>query len=109
MDDHLLDKKAPKITWMPKFLEQEAQVQNEYLKKLASTMNNAAKLISDERDALVELMVKKEKQLEAMSKQLEMNNKTVQDQVMRMNQQRQFTAEEVSRLNRRIKELESER
>lgn len=89
LDDNILDKKPPKIKWMPEFEKQDMKVQLEYCKKLAATMNHAAKLVSDERDRLVELMVRKEKQLESMAEQLNQNNIMLQDQITKMNEQRQ--------------------
>jgi len=40
LDNHLLDKKSPKIRWLEGFDRKENKVKIEYLKKLASTMNN---------------------------------------------------------------------
>ena len=74
LDNNILDRRPPKITWLEGFEKKEDKVKIQYLKKLASTMNNAARLIQDERDALVQLMVKKEKQLEKMAEQLQQNN-----------------------------------
>lgn len=108
LDDHLLDRRPPKITWLKGFNDREDQVKIEYLKKLASTMNHAAKLISVERDKLVKLMVVKEQQLEKMASQVAANNQMLQSEVTRMNEQKQGFHAEVSRLNKRIKELDSQ-
>lgn len=107
LDNNILDKRPPKIVWMEGFEKKEDKVKIEYLKKLASTMNNAARLIQDERDELARLMALKEAQLEKLSEQLSMNNLMLQDQVTKMNEQRQGYITEVSRLSRKIRELEA--
>lgn len=104
LDDNLLDKKPPKIKWLPEFEKKDLKVQLEYVKKLASTMNNAAKLVSDERDKLVELMILKEKQLEMMSKQLQDNNVLIQNQINKMNEQRQGFIIEMQKLKAKMGE-----
>jgi hypothetical protein len=106
LDDHLLDARAPRVKLLPAFHERSHERQVDYLLKLASTMNHAARLISDERDRLVELMVKKEAQLEKMAAQMRANNEMLQGEVARMNEQRQGYNAEVMRLGKRIKELE---
>lgn len=108
LDNNLLDKKAPKIAWFPEFDSKEDHIKINYLKKLASTMNNAAAIAQNERDALAKLMVLKDKQLEAMASQLRQNNMVVQDQVTKMNEQRQHFGTECARLNKRVKHLESQ-
>ena len=107
LDDRLITKKPPKIVWSKQFREREVQVQLDYMEKLANTMNHAASLIQDERNALNELLTKKEQQLVSMSKQLLANNELVQVEVSRMNKQKQGFHAEVSRLNTRIRELEN--
>ena len=108
LDNNILDKRAPKITWLNGFDIKEDAIKIQYLKKLASTMNNAAKLIQDERDALVQLMVMKEKQLVKMAGQVTQINMVIQDQVTKMNEQRQGFNQEVARQNRTIRELKLE-
>ena len=108
LDDHLLDRKPPKIIWLKGYKDREDKSKVIYLEKLASTMNHAAKLISVERDKLVKLMVVKEKQLEKMTEQVAANNHMLQSEVTRMNKQKQGFHAEISGLNKRIRELESE-
>lgn len=107
LDDHLLDNKAPKLKLMSGFHDKDQTSQVRYLLRLAATMNHAAKLISEERDALVKAMVLKEKQLEKQSQGMERNLAMLQSEVTRMNEQRQGFHAEVRRLNTRIRELES--
>lgn len=107
LDDRLLTRKPPKITWSKQFREQDVQVQRDYLEKLANTMNHAAALIQDERNALNKLLIKKEQQLKSMSVQVAANNAMLQSEVTKMNEQRQGFHAEVSRLSARIRELEN--
>jgi hypothetical protein len=106
LDDNILDRRPPKITWMEGFEKKEDRAKIEYLKKLASTMNNAARLIQDERDALVKLMVKKEAQLAAMQKQMRQNDEVLQKQLISMNAQKQHASDEISRLAKRLRQYE---
>lgn len=108
LDNHLLDRRPPKIQWLDGFDNKEDHIKIKYLKSLASTMNNAAKLAQDERDLLVPLLVKKDEQLGVISRQMAQNNDTIQNQVTRMNEQRQGFNREVSRLNKIIRELKND-
>ena len=107
LDDHLLDRKAPKLTLMSGFHDKDQATQVRYLLNLAATMNHAAKLISEERDELVKKMVLKEQQLEEQSAAMENNLSMLQTEVTRMNEQKQGFHEEVRRLSARVRELES--
>lgn len=106
LDDNILDRRPPKITWMEGFEKKEDKAKIEYLKKLASTMNNAARLIQDERDALVKLMVKKEEQLAVMQKQMRQNDEVLQKQLISMNAQKQHASDEISKLTKRLRKYE---
>ena len=107
LDENLIELRPPRITWLDGYKKKSPEAKIEYLEKLASTMNHAARLVSDERDKMVELCVKKEKQLEVMSKQIEANNDMLQQEVTRMNAQRQGYNTEIARLGDRVRELES--
>ena len=109
LDDSVLEARAPRVTLLPKFHERSHEAQVAYLLKLASTMNHAAKLIQDERDAMVKLLEKKEEQLEKMAAAVAANNDMLQREVTRMNEQRQGYNEEVMRLGKQIRELEAHR
>ncbi len=80
----------------------------EYLEKLASSMNKAADLLQQERNALNEAIKLKEEQLIRMDKSVKRNNEMIQTQVTEMNSQRQNWNAEAVRLNKRIKELETQ-
>ena len=106
LDDHLLDNQAPKLTLMSGFHDKDPATQVHYLLRLAATMNHAAKLISEERDALVEAIVLKEQQLEKQADGVRQNLEMLQSEVTKMNEHKQGFHAEVRRLNARIKELE---
>jgi len=106
LDDHLLDNKAPKLTLMSGFHDKDEATKTRYLLALAATMNHAAKLVSEERDALVEAIVLKEQQLEKLAAAMEANNNMLQSEVTKMNEHKQGFHAEVRRLNTRIRELE---
>ena len=106
LDDRLIHKHAPKIVWGLGYQDKPDEAKVRYLEKLAATMNHAARLISDERDELVKLMVLKEQQLKIMTGQIRANNEMLQSEVMRMNKQKQQYHQNISALNARIKELE---
>lgn len=106
LDDHLLDNRAPKITFLPGFYKKEDAVKIEYLKKLASTMNHAAKLISEERDRMGTMLVAKDKQLKIALEQLAGANAMVQSEVTRMNAKKQEYTKNIAELSARVRELE---
>ncbi len=108
LDDHILDKKAPKIRWEKGFENRPDELKIRYLKKLANTMNQAAKLIQDERDALVPLLVKKDEQIESMKKQVAQHQMVLQDQLTRLNNEKQQYNQEIARLSREIRLLKLE-
>lgn len=106
IDDQVLSANAPKIAWGDIYKRWPEADKVRHLEKLAATMNHAARLVSDERDKLVELCALKEEQLAKMAKQMQANNAMLQQEVTRMNAQRQGYHAEVARLNARIRELE---
>jgi len=107
LDDNLIELKAPRLTEPTEFAAKSDNQKYLHYRKIAATMNHAAKLIQDERNKLVKLMEKKEKQLINMSQQVQASNEMVQREVARMNEQKQGFHAEVARLNERIRELEN--
>lgn len=98
LDDNLIEQHAPKIQWGQLYRDMSKDDQIRYLQRLASTMNHSAALIQKERDALIALCEKKEKQLIAMAKQVDANNAMLQQQVTRMNSDRQAMVDTITRL-----------
>ena len=107
LDENIVDLRAPRLTEPPKFAARTDGQKYLYYRKVAATMNHAAKLVSEERNNLNDLLIKKEEQLKAMIAQVNENNAMVQSEVTKMNKQKQGFHAEVSRLTARIRELES--
>ena len=106
LDENIISHKAPRLTEPPKFQAKTDGQKYLYYRKIAATMNHAAKLISEERNELNRLIQLKEATLISMDAQLRANNQMLQAEVTKMNAQKQAFHAEVSRLTARIKELE---
>lgn len=98
----------PKINWGMIYKEKTADEKIEYLEKLASSMNHAAKLIQDERNELGRLCELKETQLTKMNASLIANNNMIQQEITKMNLMRQDYNEQIKTLSSKIRELEKE-
>jgi hypothetical protein len=107
LDENLVDRKAPKIQWGDKFQAMPDADKILYLKRLASTMNHAAYLIQNERNQLLDLMEKKELQLEAMKRSIEQNNEMIQGQITEMNANKQEYHKKIASLNKKLREYEN--
>lgn len=107
LDDELVDNKAPRIKWGDKYQKKSDADKILYLQRLASTMNHAAYLIQNERNELLELMQLKEKQLEAMAANLDANNNMIQQQITKMNANKQEYHKRIASLNNQIREYEN--
>ncbi len=70
-------------------------------------MNHAASVIQDERDALGKLLDIKEEQLRKQHEMLNANNLMLQQQITKINEERQDYNAHVASLNARIRELEN--
>lgn len=103
LDDNLISARPPKIVFSKQFDAWPDVKKIEYLKKMASSMNQAAKLIQNERDQLNELCALKEKQIVKLSEAMRANDAMLQGEVTRMNEQRQGYHAEVARLNAQIR------
>ncbi len=107
LDETLIEKRPPKISWGRIYKDMTDQKKIEYLEKLASTMNHAASLIQGERNELNNLCELKENQLGKMKEAMDQNMNMLQTEVTKMNEQRQGFNAEVGRLNKIIKDLEN--
>jgi len=85
----LVHKKAPKIKWGIEYVAWPPERKISYLEKLAASMNHAAFLIQNERNDIMELLIKKEQQIVSMKKALGQNNTMIQEQITAMNAERQ--------------------
>jgi flagellar capping protein FliD len=97
----------PKINWGPIYKKSTTEKDRlAYAEKLAASMNHAANLIQGERDQLGQLCEKKELQIESMKIALEQNNQMIQEQITKMNAERQLYNQEISRLKAELRNLE---
>ncbi len=110
---HRIDEKAlpnhpPKISWGPIYQGKSDREKIIYLEKLSEAMNHAAFLIQNERNELTELCALKEAQLETLTKAMEANNEMIQQEVTRMNADRQNYNQAIKELNEKVRELEND-
>ena len=97
----------PRVHWGEDFQSWDDAKKISYLTKFAEGMNDAVDRIQRERDELGRLVELKEKQLMQAKPMIEQNNMLLQHEITRMNEYRQETNSTISRLNARIRELES--
>ena len=107
LDNSLVKKNAPKISWGMQYQGMEDQDKVKYLEKLSATMNYAAHLIQTERNKLLELMERKEAQIVNMSKALKDNNEMILQQLTKFNEQKQEYHKVIAELNKQLREWES--
>jgi hypothetical protein len=97
----------PNIKWGEEFKEWDDEKKISYLMKFCEAMNHAAATIQDERNALGELLEKKEDRIQQLEAALEANNLMLQTEITKMNEDKQKRNAHVIELNKRIRELES--
>ncbi len=107
LDPHLVDMRPKKgIAWGKKYKAKTLEEKVVYLEKFCASMNDAAFRVSGERDALNTAIKLKERQLIAVSKQLDQNNAMIQTQITQMNSERQGYRDTISTLDKKVKVLE---
>ena len=109
LDPKIVEKNPPKIKWGEQYKNRTDAEKITYLEKLASAMNHAAYLIQKERDELNKLCELKEKQLAQVKKGIDANNMMLQQEITRMNTQRQDYNEQIATLSAKIRKFESEK
>lgn len=105
LDSKYVPNNPSRIKWGKKYEQWPDKDKIRYLEKLASSMNNAARLLQDERNELLPLIKLKEEQVVKITAAIESNNNMLQIEVTRMNTDRQKWNKEAIRLNKKIKEL----
>ncbi len=105
VDPKYLEDNAPKVNWDKIIHDKTVEQKLLWLKKLCSSMNYAASMISIERDQLARFLLKKEQQLKKLMKAMDDNNAMLQQEVTRMNEDRQKFNKHVANLNKEIKAL----
>ncbi len=107
LDDDIVVKNPPRIAWGKKYDQKTDADKILYLQKLASAMNHAAFLIQNERNDLLKTLSQKEQQVISMAASLDANNNMIQQQITKMNAEKQKTFKTIASLNRRIREYEN--
>lgn len=105
IDEKYVSLKPPKIAWGGKYKGWSDERKVIYLQNLASSMNHAAALVQDERDELLELIDKKERQLETMNENMRQNNEMLQQQIEKMNAEKQQYNASYAKLKKEHEEL----
>ncbi len=108
LDDDLVVAKAPKIAWGDGYNMMTDAKKIKYLEKLASTMNHAAYLVQSERDDLVKLYDEKELKVRSLSESLNANNDMIQQQITKMNEEKQKFLKSIASLKATIREYEND-
>jgi len=115
MDSRYLEDNAPKVNWEKMFTQMERRKGHEYtidqrmtwFKKFACSMNYAAHMIQGERDQLARFLMKKEAQLKKLHAAMAANNEMLQQEVTRMNEQRQAYNKHVAEINAEVRALKA--
>ena len=105
LDPKLMTKRPPMIQWGLLYQAKTDQEKIRYLEKLASSMNHAASLIQDERNQLGALCALKEQQIVTLNHTVTANNAMLQQEVTRMNEDRQGYHAAITRLNTELRAL----
>lgn len=98
--------RPPHVKWGEEFHAWDINKQNIYLMKFSEAMNHAAATIQEERNRLGQLVELKEGQLNQMKAMLDANNRMLQSEITKINEERQEYNKHVAKLNARIRELE---
>ena len=108
IDQSLIVRRPPKIPWGKIYLAKSDKQKIEYLEKFAYSMNNAAALVQAERDELNRLTILKEKQLIKLNDNVKKNNAMLQQEVTRMNTQRQDYNKTIAEQGQEIRNLKKQ-
>lgn len=119
LDRKLIARRPPQIRWGPVFLGIKSDPKKrgkhwddkdriEWLQKFSRTMNHAAHLIQSERNELGRLCKLKEQQLHQMQEAVDRNNKMLQSQVLKMNEDRQEFLKAIAELKADVRRLTTE-
>lgn len=108
LDPALIADRPPKIKWGDKYRNWSPDQKIAYLEKGFAAMNHAAYLVSGERDQLNELCERKEAQIAAMKTALDQNNVMIQDEITKMNAERQQYNQTIAGLNAKIRALDGD-
>jgi len=99
--------RAPKITMGEEFYDQPEKEKAKYMHKLASAMNHAAKILQDERNALLDEIVKLKESNSNAEIQVMIQKNIAANALEQLNTAKQEDAIRTGHLQGRIKTLET--
>lgn len=110
-----MGKTIPQIRWGDAFKDWPIERRLDFAKRVASAQNHAAHLLHKERDALLDVCVKQEKQIESLQRANASAAQTAHQEIQRQGAERQElysqivkAKAEIKRLANRVRELEAE-
>jgi len=95
-----LKETVPQIAWGKNFMEWPPARQLTYAKDLASSMNHAAKLMQDERNAANQVAMRCTAQVKQLQHEAQANHDLLQRQLTRWNTEKQELLAEIATLER---------
>jgi len=101
-------KNIPQIAWGEQFKAWPVQQQLSFAKKVASAMNHAADLLQKERDELLDICIKQERQIEALQKANLQGSQTAHAELQSQGEERQQLYKQIMELqsdNKRLRKL----
>lgn len=108
LDSTVVESRPPRIQWGRIYREKMSDAEKiAYLERLASTMNHAAALLQKERNTMGTLCEKKEAQLIVMKKNIDKSDEMLQQQITRLNADRQNFVDEITKLRNKIRAFEA--
>jgi septal ring factor EnvC (AmiA/AmiB activator) len=107
IDEDKIKQHPPMIQFGDLYGKMSLRERVRYCERLASTMNDAAAKMQDERNELLEICQKQEAQLKAGGIAMTANQSMIQSQILQHNEENQENQAEIARLNARIRELET--
>lgn len=97
---------APKIQFSEEWHKKPASDRIEYLIKLASSLNDAARMIQEERDKLNSTCIKQEKQIKSLRDTTRKDRMMIHKQLAAENTIKEKLVQENMRANREINDLQ---
>lgn len=104
LDERVLEQRAPKIKWGEVYRGKTGEQKVAWAEKVASTMNQAAARLQQERDELAALCEKKEEQLESLKKAMDQNHAMLVSEMTKLNEERQQFLTSIADLKRQLRE-----
>lgn len=100
-------KNPSKIAWGTDYKNWDKDKKLEYLEKFAHSMNSAAGKLQQERDELFSQCEQKERRIEQLVGQMRQQSETLAIEITRMNEFKNSTLAEISKLKQTIRDLKN--